>query len=196
VAPRFSPPTRAAGQTHPVGSPLRIELHDEEVVARRTRELLGEVRVRTVVDEVPRRVTAEVTRDEVTVERVPVNQEVNQRYGPWEEDGAQVIPIYEERLVLVKQLVLKEKVVIRRVEVAENRPMETKVRRERIVVDAPPGVVVREQGEGPPSGPRSSFGDALAEEVPDGDAHDRRDRVDDDEDRPGPLERVVRKLLS
>lgn len=168
----------------PIGPPRRIELREEELVAHRQREEIGEVRVRTVVDDVPSRVMAEVTHDEVVVERVPVNQEVDQRHGPWEEDGAQVIPVYEERLVLVKQLILKEKVTIRRVEVAETRPIETTVRRERVVVDASDGVVVHD--EGPTTREESPVRADRFEQAP-GSPHG---------DQPSPLEKVVRKFLA
>jgi len=168
----------------PDGAPRYVELRGEELVAHRRREEVGEVRVRTVVEEIPSRVAAQVTHDEVHVEHVPVDQEVDQRYGPWEEDGAQVIPVYEERLVLVKQLVLKEKVLIRRVEVSETRPIETSVRRERVEVDHSPGVVVRENGLRPEEGAAYSSSTSG----------DRAAYPGDDE--PGPLERVVRKFLA
>lgn len=166
----------------PDGAPRYLELRGEELVAHRRREEVGEVRVRTVVEEVPSRVSAQVTHDEVHVEHLPVDQEVDQRYGPWEEDGAQVIPVYEERLVLVKQLVLKEKVLIRRVEVSETRPIETTLRRERVDVAPSAGVTVRENDLRSEDGAASSTpGDRAAYPV---------------DDEPGPLERVVRKFLA
>lgn len=114
-----------------------IELREERLVPRREPRRIGEIIVRKEVEEVPAQVEAEALRHEVDVERVAVNQEVDRRRDPWDEDGTLVVPVYEERLVVVKRLVLKEELRIRRREVTHSQRFADSVRRERLVIDDP-----------------------------------------------------------
>jgi uncharacterized protein (TIGR02271 family) len=119
------------------GSPRRLELAEEQLVAHKESREAGEVRVSKRVVEVPQSVQAQVMHDEVGIKRVPVNQVVAERVAPWEEDGVYVVPVYEEQLVLVKQLVLKEHVRVERTPVAQTQEFQETVRREQLVVDDP-----------------------------------------------------------
>jgi uncharacterized protein (TIGR02271 family) len=103
---------------------------------------------------VPGQVEAEVFREEVRLRHIPVNQVVSERVPTWEEDGALIVPVYEEQLVLVKQLVLKEHLRIERVRITERRQFQDTVQRERVVVDDAdqPGVV-REEWPSPTERP-------------------------------------------
>jgi stress response protein YsnF len=67
---------------------------------------------------------------------------------------APIVPVYEEQLVLVKQLVLKEHLRIERVRITERRQFQDTVQRERVVVDDAdkPGVV-REEWPSPSERP-------------------------------------------
>jgi uncharacterized protein (TIGR02271 family) len=122
-------------QVAPLGPEDRVvELREERLVAHREAREVGEVVVRTQVDEVPGRLEVEAVREEVEVEHVPVGEVVSERVRPWEEDGTLVVPVYEEQLVLVKRLVLREKILIRRVETRERRLFEDTLRKERLVV--------------------------------------------------------------
>jgi uncharacterized protein (TIGR02271 family) len=175
IAPTGEAPDEPTSQT--------AELREEELVAQKDRVPLGEVVIRTEVEEVPSQVDAEVTYDEVVVEHIPVGEFVNERLEPWEEDGARVLPVYEEQLVLVKRLLLKEKVRIRRVPVSVTRTLEGTVRREQVVVEKPDNVRVREQVVNAASPPREG-----------------RDGRPDDESRETPrqegvFEKVVRKVF-
>src|SRR5262249_28343578 len=76
----------------PTADPLtdaeqKLELRDEELIARKELRELGEVRVQKEVDEVPGRLEVDALREEVEVEHVPVGNIVNERVEPWEEDG-------------------------------------------------------------------------------------------------------------
>ena len=79
------------------------------------------------------------------------------------------MPVYEEQLVVVKRLMLKERLRIRRVRTSETRLFQDTLRRERLVVDDPRnGGLVHEQF---PSGeqydPASRYG---YRDAPNGDA--------------------------
>jgi uncharacterized protein (TIGR02271 family) len=120
-----------------VDAPRTLELREEQLVARKDLREVGEIRVRTVVEEVPGRLEVEAQREEVEIEHVPVGQIVSERVGPYEEDGVLVVPIYEEQLVVVKRLVLKEQLKVRRVASTERQLFEDTLRRDRLVIEDP-----------------------------------------------------------
>jgi uncharacterized protein (TIGR02271 family) len=126
-------PVRVVGDD----GPQRLELREEQLVVHKEMRDVGEVRVSKHVVEVPQSVQAQVFHDEVGIQRVPVNQVVPERVAPWEEDGVYVVPVYEEQLVLVKQLVLKEQVRIERTPVPQTQEFQETVRREQLVMDDP-----------------------------------------------------------
>jgi uncharacterized protein (TIGR02271 family) len=115
----------------------RLELREERLEARTSAEETGRVRVRRETESVPRQLDAEAFHEEAVVEHVPVGRIVQEREQAREENGVYVIPIYEEQLVLVKRLVLKEEIRVRRQRVTERRRYEETVRRDRLVVEDP-----------------------------------------------------------
>jgi len=117
--------------------PQHLELREEQLVPHKEVREVGEVRIRTEVEEVPARAEAEVSREQLRLQHIPVNEAVQDRVAPWEEDGAFMVPVYEEQLVLTKQLVLREYLRVERVPTTERRQFEEMVRRERLVVDDP-----------------------------------------------------------
>ena len=123
----------------PSGADLErtLELKEEQLVPRKELRDLGQVLVRKEVEDVPRRLEAEAYREEAVIEHVPVGQVVKEQVAPWEEDGVLVVPVYEEQLVLVKRLVMKEQIRIRREGTTEKRLFEDTIRRERLVVEDP-----------------------------------------------------------
>ena len=115
-----------------------LELREEQLVAHKELRDLGEIEVRTEIDEVPGRLEVEAYREEVLVEHEIVGQVVTEREKPWEEtDGVLVIPIYEEQLVVTKRLVLRERMRVRRIGTTERQLFQDVLRRERLVVDDP-----------------------------------------------------------
>jgi len=114
-----------------------LHLHEERLVPRRELRTVGEVEVRTALEEFPGRLAVDALREEVEIRHVPVGETVKERVAPWEDDGVLVVPVYEEQLVVVKRLVMREQLHIRRVETSERRLFEETLRRERVVVDDP-----------------------------------------------------------
>ena len=82
-------------------------------VAKRSVET-GRVRIRTVVDEKLVRVSEQLERDDVTIERVSVNREVTQAPEVREENGVLIVPVLEEVVVVEKRLFLKEELHVHR----------------------------------------------------------------------------------
>lgn len=118
----------------------RVELREERLVAHKELREAGEVVVRTEVEEVPSRLEVDAFREEVQVEHVPVGQVVSERSAPWQDGDTFVVPVYEEQLVVVKRLVLKEHLRIRRVGTTERRLFEDTVRRDRLIIEDTSGM--------------------------------------------------------
>ena len=114
-----------------------IELREERLVPRKEMVDAGEIEIRKEIEEVPGRLELDAYREEVEVEHVPVGEAVSEKVEPWEENGALVVPVYEEQLVVTKRLVMKEKLVVRRVAGTERRLFTDTLRREKLVVEDP-----------------------------------------------------------
>lgn len=159
-----------------------LELREEQLVAHKELRDLGEIEVRTEIDEVPGRLEVDAYREEVVIEHETVGQVVTERDKPWEEDDVLVIPIYEEQLVVTKRLVLRERMRIRRVGTTERQLYQDTLRRERLVVEDPQHTgLVREQYPGGATDTRT-----------DDENHDSSERAEADS---GFLGNLVRKAL-
>ena len=121
----------------PESGEQRLQLHEEELVPHKEMREVGTVTIRTEIEERPERFEIEAVREEVEIEHLPGGEEVREREAPHEEDGAYIVPVYEEQLVVSKRLILKERLRIRRVGRTERRIFEDTLRHERAVVDHP-----------------------------------------------------------
>jgi len=124
-------PTRGVTDTR------TIELREEQLVPVKDWRDVGEVIVRTQVEDVPGRVEVEAFREEVEVQHEPIGQYVSERVDPWQEGDELVVPVYEEQLVVSKRLVLREHLRIRRVRTSETQVFEQTLQRERLVIEDP-----------------------------------------------------------
>ncbi|HEX8387584.1 MAG TPA: DUF2382 domain-containing protein [Sphingomonas sp.] len=112
-----------------------IPLVEEELVVAKRLVETGRVRVRTEVQWRTDHARAELFRDHVEVERVPIGREVD-AVPPIREDGEMVIiPVVEEVLVVEKRLVLKEEVRLRRTRSVETLDEPVRLRAMRAVVE-------------------------------------------------------------
>ena len=107
-----------SGRLQLVEETLRVDKHAVET---------GRVRVRTVVDQEPVVVSATLTGNYVTVDRVAIDRVVDVVPPPREVDGVMIISVVEERLRVVRELVLVEEVHMRDVRTSE--PFEQTVSR-------------------------------------------------------------------
>jgi uncharacterized protein (TIGR02271 family) len=95
----------------------------------------GRVRIRKIVQEHEELVDPPLWRDEVVIERVPMNQVVEGPIAARSEDETLIIPVLEEVLVLEKRLLLNEEVRITTRRVETQRPQPVTLRREEAVVE-------------------------------------------------------------
>lgn len=112
-----------------------IQLAEETLrVGKRTVER-GQVRVIKRVSERQETVDQPLLREEVAVERVPVNQIVEQAAPVRYEGDTTIIPLYEEVLVFEKRLMLVEEVRVTRRQTEHRDPQTVTLRREEVVVE-------------------------------------------------------------
>ena len=160
-----------------------LELREERLVPHTELEEAGRVLVRKEVEELPRRLEVDAYVEDVTVEHVPIGRIVSEQEPAREEHGVYIVPIYEEQLVVVKRLLLKEEIRIHRQGTTERRLFEDTVRHERLVIeDVDRTGRVREHY--PTDRPEGAY--AAGDLPPEDDAT---------ADEPGFLERLGRKVL-
>ena len=83
----------------------RARLEKREVVT-------GRVHVSTRVEEHDETISAELARDQVEVTRVPRNVELDEPPRMRREGATLIVPVVEEKLVVIKRYLLKEEVHI------------------------------------------------------------------------------------
>ena len=112
-----------------------IPLVEETVRVDKRETVSGKVRVRTEIDSVEQVVKEALTEESVEVTRVPINQRIEQVPDVRTENGVMIVPVLEERLVIEKQLFLKEELHIRRDVKTETVEVPITLRSERAVVE-------------------------------------------------------------
>lgn len=84
------------------------------------------------------RADIDLRTDDVDVTRHARDEVVEEARAPWYDGDVLVIPLYEERLVTEKRLVLIEEVRIRRTPSVETVHLRDTVRRETVDIDRVP----------------------------------------------------------
>ena len=111
---------------------LRVQRTEEELMAGTREREAGEVGVRKTVRTERERMEVPTRREEVTVDRVPVDSETSEADIGDEEIR---VPVTEEEVVVEKRPVAKEEVRIRKDVVEDTEVVEEDVRREEIDID-------------------------------------------------------------
>jgi stress response protein YsnF len=114
---------------------LTIPLVEETLEATVVPVERGKMRIHKRVVTEPVESTFALHQGEVTVERVARNEVVTDRLKPWHEDGALMIPVYEEVAVTEVRLVLREVVCVKHRDRIEHITLEGDVRREVVDVE-------------------------------------------------------------
>ena len=112
-----------------------IPLVEETVRVDKRETVSGKVRVRTEVNSVEQVVRETLTDEAVEVTRVPINRRIEHIPKVRSENGVTILPIVEERLVVEKQLFLKEELHIRRDVNKETVEVPVTLRSERAIVE-------------------------------------------------------------
>jgi uncharacterized protein (TIGR02271 family) len=134
------------------GSEPSVTGYAEEMHVGTQTVVAGGVRVRKDYDsETVRSVVDRDVEDYAGLDRAPAAERDSGRIEELE-DGSVSIPIFEERLVVTKELVVRERVVLRKQTTTVSEEVTADLRRERVEVDADAGVEVSPAADAPPDG--------------------------------------------
>jgi uncharacterized protein (TIGR02271 family) len=111
---------------------LRVQRSEEELRAGVREREAGQVNVRKRVKTERESVAVPKRREEVSVDRVPVNEPASE--GQIGEDEVSV-PVVEEEVVVGKQAVVKEEIRVRKDVVQDEEVVEEDVRKEEVDID-------------------------------------------------------------
>lgn len=125
------------------GQEARVARVEEELAVGKRRAQAGEVGIRKTVETEHVSEQVPVMREEVEVERRPVE---GAPAGPADMREEEIrVPLMAEEAVVEKRPVVKEEFVIRKRVVRDTQPVEADVRRERIDVERRQGEAARER---------------------------------------------------
>jgi uncharacterized protein (TIGR02271 family) len=113
----------------------RIPLAEEELIAQKHVEQVGEVRVTKDVITEEKQVTVPVAKEVVTVQRVPATEATPAPGQPLFREQTVRVPIHEEELEITKRPVVREEVRITKDTVVEQRAASATTRREVADID-------------------------------------------------------------
>lgn len=123
-----------AGETETHGERITIPVIEEELLIGKRKVRTG-LRVRKTVMEHEEVVEEPSIRQEISVERVPVNQPVDGPVPVRTEGETTIIPVLEEVTVVKKQWILREEVRVTRKTVSHVEPRRMTLRREEAKVE-------------------------------------------------------------
>jgi uncharacterized protein (TIGR02271 family) len=128
---------------------LRVQRSEEELRAGVREQEAGRVNVKKSVRTEREVVRVPRRREEVDIERVPVEGEARETSGATEADIGEdevVVQVFEEEIVVSKRVVLKEEIRLRKRVAWDEETVEVDLRKEEVEVDD-------QSGRGGPQGP-------------------------------------------
>lgn len=111
-----------------------IPVVEEQVRASKRTVDRAKVRIERHVDSREESISDLLNFDAVEVTRVPVDRPIDRVPSVRQEGDEIIVPVLEERLVVQKQIFLKEEVRIRRRSVSETKTVQVELRRESVEV--------------------------------------------------------------
>ncbi len=112
-----------------------IELAEEQLRFSKREVERGRVVVRTRIKEREELAEAALRQEDATVERVPIGRTSEVAPPMREEDGVLIVPVLEERLVVMTELVLKEEIRITKKSRTEIVREPVRLRSERVEIE-------------------------------------------------------------
>ena len=138
---------------------LRVKRSEEQPRAGVREREAGRVKARKSVRTEREVVVVPKRREEVEIERVPVEGEAREASGATESDIGEdevVLQLFEEEVVVTKRVVLKEEIRLRKKVVEEEETVEVELRKEELEIDdqtkpGSQGAVVEPPAQAPPA---------------------------------------------
>ena len=112
-----------------------ISLVEEQVSVTKQAVLTGRVRIATQTETIEQRLPAELSSEEIEVVRVPVDRRVDAMPQTTTEGDLTIIPMVEERLVVTRELYLREEVHVRRIRRQESVEIPAETRRQTVRIE-------------------------------------------------------------
>lgn len=124
----------AKNETQTADGRLVIPVIAEEISVGKKVVESGKVRISKRISEHEELVDVPLFREEVRVERVPVNLFVETLPTVRHEGDTMIIPVVEERIVIQKKLLLVEELRVRKEIVEHHAPQKVSVRKEEVEI--------------------------------------------------------------
>lgn len=112
-----------------------LPLVEEQLSVTKQRVLTGRVRIATQTETIDHLLPAELTREEVEVVRVPVDRRLDSVPDMTTEGDLTIIPVVEERLVVSRELYLREEIHVRRITRRDSVEIPAQTRRQSVQVE-------------------------------------------------------------
>ncbi|WP_405401902.1 YsnF/AvaK domain-containing protein [Paracoccus sp. Ld10] len=112
-----------------------IPLVEENVILGRKKTVTGRVYVQTITETANEIVPVELQSVDVDVVRIPVERVIDATPDIRVEGDVTIIPVIEERMVMTRQLFLREEIHIRQTVYRETHDVPVSVRRQRAQID-------------------------------------------------------------
>lgn len=151
---QFQNEDKARSEVERRRDPATVRLLAEDLsVTKETRET-GRVRVSTHTREREALIDEDLARERVEIETIPIARRIDAIPQIRQEGDTTIIPVVEERLVVDRQLILKEEVRVRRVHTTERHQEKVALRaQEAVVTRSPPAATRPEATETNPADP-------------------------------------------
>ena len=114
---------------------IRIPVVEERVSIGKRAVETGRVQVHSRVVEDRSVLSETVTSESVSVERVPIGRDIDEVPPVREEDGVVIVPVVEERLIVTRQLVLREEIRLIKREHEETVEIPVSLKRKEIEIE-------------------------------------------------------------
>jgi uncharacterized protein (TIGR02271 family) len=123
---------KANTQTH--GEKMVIPVIEEEITVGKQVVEAGRVRISKRISEHEELVDVPLFREEVRVERVPINLFVEAVPQVRQEGDTMIIPVVEEQIIVQKKLLLVEELRVRKEIIEHHQPQAVNVRKEQVEI--------------------------------------------------------------
>jgi len=124
-------------EIEPLNEDLTLQILQEELNVEKRLSVTGVVRLEKTVRTFDALVDENLTSDSVSIERIPMNRYLDEAVATRQEGDTTVIPVMEERVIVTKQLFLKEEVRITRQCQQERHQERVPLRTEEVEVTRP-----------------------------------------------------------
>lgn len=118
--------------------PHILPIMKEELSLSKRQLVSGRVRVSTQTESVEQMLSVDLSETEVEVVRVPIDRKIDRMPEVVTEGGLTIVPVVEERLVVTRELYLREEVHIRHVERRQTQELPVTTRQQTVHVERLP----------------------------------------------------------